>query len=76
MALHEAVSNQHHPAIHTFQTVFFGGGLRGRPFQQVQKKSGAGNFWTITRETLQWLCKVIWGLRNRPRGEHLGMNVL
>ena len=54
MALHEAVSNQHHPAIHTFQSGFFwGGGLRRRPFQQVQKKSEAGNLWTITRETLQ-----------------------
>lgn len=30
-------------------------------FLEVQKKSEAGNFWTCTRETLQWPCKVTWG---------------
>jgi len=35
---------------------------RGRePFQQVHKKSEAGNFWNVIRETLQWLDKVTWG---------------
>lgn len=45
MALHEAVSNQRHPAIHTFQTVFFffsncffGGGVAGEAFSTSSKE--------------------------------------
>lgn len=38
MALHEAVSNQHHPAIHTFQTVFFWGGVAGEAFSTSSKE--------------------------------------
>lgn len=52
-----AFSPQHHPAVHTIQTA----GNEGEPFQQVQKKSKAGNFWNIVRETLQWLGKVTQG---------------
>lgn len=43
---YEAVSPQHHPSIHTFQTVM---GDREETFQQVQKKPEAGNFCNITR---------------------------
>lgn len=42
---YEAVSPQHHPAVHTFQTV-----NRDREETlQVQKKPEAGNFCNITR---------------------------
>lgn len=51
---YEAVSPQHHPAVHTFQTVT--GEKKQALFLEVQKKSEAGNFWNSTRETLQWLC--------------------
>lgn len=43
---YEAVSPQHHPAVHTFQTV---NRDREETLQQVQKKPEAGNFCTITR---------------------------
>ena len=49
---------------------YFSNYYRGKkPFQQVQKKSEAGNFWNITRETSLWFCKVTWGLCNRRGGE-------
>lgn len=59
-------SPQHHPAVHTFQTV-----TRGKKkalFLEVQKKPEAGNFWTRTRETLQWPCKVTRGVGRAGEG--------
>lgn len=44
---------KHYPAVYTLQTV--GGGWLFNKF----KRKEAGNFWIATRETLQWLCKVI-----------------
>lgn len=37
-------------------------------FLEVQKKSEAGNFWTRTRETLQWPCKVTRGVGQAGEG--------
>lgn len=37
-------------------------------FLEVQKKPEAGNFWTRTRETLQWPCKVTRGVGRAGEG--------